>query len=352
MGQASRLSRSKTQDRPSSGAGVLPVAPKWLWNQATAAQNAPTGTVYFRKEIWLAEQPTEAYVVASCDNSFTLYINGQKAASGNDWNKLEAIDVLKLLVKGKNILAVKAVNSPVESKDKGEKSKTAEPQANPAGFLLQARVRHRPQPEVRAGLSTNAPAKPYRPGSRPDGKEAVMDFATDSSWLCTTNHFEHWEKPDFKVEDWSPAIELGEASMEPWKLAKKVNATLASASQYGHIRAALVPADPLMVALGRPNREQVITTRSTVATTLQMLELSNGQTLSKLLREGAEQLLAQKPASNRELINRLYETALGRAPTRQELQLAEELVGQPVRKEGVEDFLWAMAMLPEFQLIY
>ena len=40
------------------------------------------------------------------------------------------------------------------------------------------------------------------------------------------------------------------------------------------------------------------------------------------------------------------------APTRQELQLAEELVGQPVRKEGVEDFLWAMAMLPEFQLIY
>ena len=167
-----------------------------------------------------------------------------------------------------------------------------------------------------------------------------MDLATDSSWFCTTNHFEHWEKPDFKLEEWSPSVELGEASMEPWKLAKKVNATLASASQYGHIRAALVSADPLMVALGRPNREQVITTRSTVATTLQ------------LLREGAEHLLAQKPASGRELINRLYETALGRAPTRQESQLAEELVGDPVRKEGIEDFLWAMAMLPEFQLIY
>ena len=107
-----------------------------------------------------------------------------------------------------------------------------------------------------------------------------------------------------------------------------------------------------MVALGRPNREQVLTTRSTEATTLQMLELSNGDTLSKLLKQGAEELLAQKPGSSRELIENLYKTALGRAPTKQELQVAEELVGKPAQKEGVEDFLWTMAMLPEFQLIY
>ena len=52
-------------------------------------------------------------------------------------------------------------------------------------------------------------------------------------------------------------------------------------------------ADPLLLALGRPNREQVLTTRSPVATTLQMLELANGQTLSKLLQKGAEELLAE-----------------------------------------------------------
>ena len=31
---------------------------------------------------------------------------------------------------------------------------------------------------------------------------------------------------------------------------------------------------------------------------------------------------------------------------------AREMVGEPARREGVEDLLWAVVMLPEFQLIY
>jgi hypothetical protein len=131
-----------------------------------------------------------------------------------------------------------------------------------------------------------------------------------------------------------------------------LSTAIASTALYGRARAALVAADPLLVALGRPNREQVLTTRASVATTLQMLELANGQTLSKVLGKGAEQLLAETSGSAGVLIERLYQGALGRSPTRQERQLAEELVGQPAKKEGLEDFLWTMAMLPEFQLIY
>jgi hypothetical protein len=48
----------------------------------------------------------------------------------------------------------------------------------------------------------------------------------------------------------------------------------------------------------------------------------------------------------------LYEKALGRKPTGPELQLAREVVGQPIQPAGVEDLLWSVAMLPEFQLIY
>lgn len=118
------------------------------------------------------------------------------------------------------------------------------------------------------------------------------------------------------------------------------------------VRAALVPADPLMVALGRPNREQVMTTRASAATTLQALELTNGGTLTKLIQRGAERMTAKAPASNRELIDGLYLQALGRAPSRAERKLAGEMMGQPLKEEGVEDFLWAMTMLPEFQLIY
>jgi hypothetical protein len=107
-----------------------------------------------------------------------------------------------------------------------------------------------------------------------------------------------------------------------------------------------------MVALARPNREQVVTTRPTAATTLQALELTNGETLADLLKRGAENLLAPASASRGDLISTLYEKALGRKPTGEELQFAREIVGQPAQSAGVEDFLWAVTMLPEFQIIY
>src|SRR5205814_4382621 len=53
------------------------------------------------------------------------------------------------------------------------------------------------------------------------------------------------------------------------------------------VRASLVPADALMRSLGRPNREQVVTTRPDQLTTLQALDLSNGQILADLLTRGA-----------------------------------------------------------------
>jgi hypothetical protein len=117
------------------------------------------------------------------------------------------------------------------------------------------------------------------------------------------------------------------------------------------VRASLSPADPLAIALGRPNREQVATTRPSAATTLQALELTNGETLAKVLERGAARLAAAAPGSD-QMIDQLYHATLGRSPSGPERSLAGELVGQPVRKEGVEDLLWTMVMLPEFQLIY
>jgi hypothetical protein len=116
------------------------------------------------------------------------------------------------------------------------------------------------------------------------------------------------------------------------------------------IRAALVPADPLATALGRPNREQVVTTRAMAATTLQALELTHGGTLAEVLRRGAAKL-AESSSTPGELVEDLYSGALGRAPGALEKRLATELLGQPVRPEGAEDLLWAVAMLPEFQLV-
>jgi hypothetical protein len=117
------------------------------------------------------------------------------------------------------------------------------------------------------------------------------------------------------------------------------------------VRCGLVPADVLAVALGRPTREQVVTCRAETATTLQAVELTNGATLANLMERAAFRFL-DEPRSSQELVNLLYERAFGRLPTANENELAVSLVSQPPRREGVEDLLWSMAMLPEFQLIY
>lgn len=50
---------------------------------------------------------------------------------------------------------------------------------------------------------------------------------------------------------------------------------------------------PLARALGRPIRDQVFTERNQDATTLQMLEIVNGETLHGLIRRGAERMLGK-----------------------------------------------------------
>jgi hypothetical protein len=106
-----------------------------------------------------------------------------------------------------------------------------------------------------------------------------------------------------------------------------------------------------MVALGRPNREQVVTVRQSTATTLQALELTNGATLARLLKQGAENVIGQNHPNTGALVDSLYLKSVSRKPTPQERAVAEKLVGSPARCEGAEDLLWILAMLPEFQLI-
>jgi hypothetical protein len=118
------------------------------------------------------------------------------------------------------------------------------------------------------------------------------------------------------------------------------------------VRAALVHADPLMRSLGRPNREQVVTTRPEGLTTLQALDLANGQALFDTLTRGAGNLLRAHPrATPDQFVELVYTQALCRRPAKSELAAAREIVGTPARAEGLADLLWVVLMLPEFQLI-
>jgi mono/diheme cytochrome c family protein len=115
-------------------------------------------------------------------------------------------------------------------------------------------------------------------------------------------------------------------------------------------RASLRMADPLQAALGRSNREQVVTERPKEATTLQALELTNGATLASMLHSGAKKMAASGAAPDM-LIGDVYAKALGRAPTPDEMTIARSVLGTSGDVAGVEDILWVLVMLPEFQLI-
>jgi hypothetical protein len=261
-----------------------------------------------------------------CDNSFTLFVNGQKVGSGKEFKNAFLFDLRPFLKAGENLFAVDGVN---HLADNSQPAATNAPGSeNPAGLLFYARLR-----------------------STENGRQRTNDFTSDSSWKTSSRLQANWEKPGFAADNWTPAVKLGESGMLPWRVARDYLATKLASAYPGTTRAALVASDSLLTALGRPNREQVVTTRPSVATTLQALEMTNGETLADILKRGARNLL-NRPVGEAGLVPDLYGQALGRPPTKLEMQVGRELAGQPAQAAGVEDLLWTMAMLPEFQLIY
>jgi hypothetical protein len=117
------------------------------------------------------------------------------------------------------------------------------------------------------------------------------------------------------------------------------------------VRAALAMDNALSRALGRPNREQVVTRRDSLATMLQALELVNGTTLDDVLNRGGRNWIAEGDKDAGKIVERAYRTALGRLPTESERKTLVDVVGTPASAEGIHDLLWTVVMLPEFQLI-
>jgi hypothetical protein len=95
-----------------------------------------------------------------------------------------------------------------------------------------------------------------------------------------------------------------------------------------------------------------VSDRPTMLTTLQALDLSNSQLLATTLGKGAAKILKQFDAQNDDkLTTWIYEAALVRKPTDSERDIAREILGASPTAQGVEDLLWVVMMLPEYQII-
>ncbi|MCA9073011.1 MAG: DUF1549 domain-containing protein, partial [Planctomycetaceae bacterium] len=117
------------------------------------------------------------------------------------------------------------------------------------------------------------------------------------------------------------------------------------------VRASLLKADELMRALGRPNRDQVVTMRPEGLTTLEAIELANGQPLADAIAKGGSHLKTRFPEAPEDLIAWAFHYALSRDPSASEKSQAKQFLGPAPEPKAIEDFLWALVMLPEFQLV-
>ena len=115
-------------------------------------------------------------------------------------------------------------------------------------------------------------------------------------------------------------------------------------------RAAFVANNPFLIALGRPNRENVATGRESQANLLQALELTNGERFNAMLKRGAVKWQNRYP-NGESLLSAFYSLSLGRKPNSKEKAVAMKILGDAPSLEGIQDFFWAALLLPELQII-
>jgi hypothetical protein len=308
-----------TEPRPKPVLAGPPLkSAKWLWSSDKAATAVPPQTIYLRREWPLKMRPARAVATFTCDNAFELWINGTSVGKSDNWAAPVQFDVTELLLADKNIVALKATNGGTGP--------------NAAGAIGEV-------------VAFSDDGKPF------------ATLTTDDSWQVSEAESAGWLKPDFDVSSWKAAAVLGDATIGPWNVAAIIEKGIAAATVKAQlpsdfrVRAALLPLDPLQAALGRPNREQVVSARDTAPTMLQALELTNGALLGRYIQHGAA--FWQKESTNdpQKLIDQIYETALSRLATDAERKLAADIAGTPPAVEGLEDLLWSLCMLPEFQLV-
>jgi len=316
---------------------MLPLRPQWIWSTADAHVRTQPATLVFRRVVTLPANPTEAHVAIAADDNYTIKINGKAAGASPRRNATAAdwLDVQSHLQAGENRIEITASNMPPDE-----------------GRLVSVRTDSLPDPDSPAGLILYA---------RVRAADAVMDFVSDATWTVFAYPNPPITIPALstpgalgELTEFGPAVALGGVELGPWQLGQHfLDVAAAPRDTLPVQRASLVTADPLMVALGRPNRGQVSTVRQAGATTLQALELTNGATLAGLLAKGAKEILnaSPAPADGGALVAGLYRRTLGREATPRERHIAGQLIGSPAQREGVEDFLWILTMLPEFQLI-
>lgn len=281
---------------------------QWIWSYADMATSPAGERAAFRTSINLAARSTRASIAITCDNEYTLFVNGKRVGKDSDWGTVEVFDLKRQLVVGANSILVIGRN--------------AGSSPNPAGLYAEV-------------VMTAA-----------DGQ--VTRLATDATWKASRKI----PKPDqLDSVEWRNAVPVVPQNFLGPRIAESLTAELSRLLNLTSrpARASLLKSNMLMRSLGRPNREQVVTVRPASLSTLQAIDLANGETLNNMLARSAQLLMNE--ASEPSFCEHIFQKALCRRPSEQEQRLLESILGETPTEDSVQDLLWTLVMLPEFQFV-
>jgi hypothetical protein len=290
---------SVTRGRP---AAVEKLTGKWIWSKADASTAAPAGeTAVFRRKATLPAASPGGRAVVSCDNSCQVLLDGKRLIKHDNWESPGAVNLPKMKA-GEHTFTLIAANG-----GSGP---------NPAGLFFEARIR--------------------QTGT------AFLTVSSDASWS--------WASEDKPGAAWASAAEVANPAV--WaRVNDALRSALGQSTGGGPVRASVVVSDLLMRALGRPNREQIVSMRPDNLTTLEAIDLANGNILAGLLKQGAAGIFQNWKGTPQELATDLCRRALTRSPTKEEADLLTSTLGPRPTAQAVEDVLWMILMLPEFQFV-
>ncbi|MCY2963211.1 MAG: DUF1549 domain-containing protein [Planctomycetota bacterium] len=305
------VARSSTKTTGEKGA-VGPLRAKWIWSKAEASAGAPAGeAITVRTVFELPAAPTRAAAVITCDNDYVLFVNGNKVAADGNWESLESVSLTEFLRKGANRIEILATNG------------GADP--NPAGLMFEARI------------------------LVPERDPLVV--ATGEGWNWTASKLDGNGRFAKEPTDWKPVAAVSNPGVWAGRFGEEAATALAIALDPNRpmVRASLVKSDYLQRTLGRPNRDQIVTSRPTQFTTLEALELANGDALKSYVEVGAKNLAARFAGRPDELIDWLFLFATSEPPA--ERKRIREFLGPNPDEQAIEDLLWTVFMLDGFQYV-
>ena len=283
---------------------------RWIWHpDIKQSNNAYPGTRYLRQvfDLNAPENVVLAQVLITADDAFTLFINGNEVMGNSNWRDVSRLDVQPYLRPGKNSIAVEAVNEGILP--------------NAAGVLFSLKLE--------------------------EASGATQLIESDRSWKASDSLYTGWMEPAFDDADWLNVRQKGSGD---WGNLVAFHHKERE-KELRFARASLVKNDDFLKALGRESRENVITSRTSQATLLQALELTNGTFLYDALAESARKLQEQYDGQETVLVDDLYSVLFGRSPEQEERATAVQALGDNPSVEAIQDLLWALILQPEFQLI-